>query len=109
VLGCLYVRPLRDMLRTRGVAPPAGPSWPGGVTPCVRGWMRRDEPGDLERRFVDEALAWLTGPAWKLSGLWWVAASPDARQLETLGGLGWSRELRAPGKRPELDWVLRAP
>ena len=44
VLGCLYLRPLRDMLLTRGVEPPAGPSWPGGDTPCVHGvvdWVLR--------------------------------------------------------------------
>jgi hypothetical protein len=108
VLGCLYLRPLRDMLLTRGVAPPAGPSWPGGDTPCVRGWLRRDEPAEVERRFLDEALTWLTGPAWEFSSLWWVATGADARQLGLLGELGWSRELRAPGAHNNA-WVLRAP
>ena len=108
VLGCLYVRPLRDMLLTRGVEPPAGPSWPGGDTPCARGWLRRDEPGAVERRFLGEALSWLTGPAWAFPSLWWVSASSDAPQLALLDELGWSRELRAPGARNDLDWVLRA-
>ncbi|MEI6452695.1 MAG: hypothetical protein WCP98_22465 [Actinomycetes bacterium] len=108
VLGCLYLRPLHDMLLTRGAAPPAGPCWPGGDTPCARGWLRRDEPGAVERRFLGEALSWLTGPAWAFPSLWWVSASSDARQLALLDELGWSRELRAPGARSGLDWVLRA-
>jgi hypothetical protein len=96
------------MLLTRGVEPPAGPSWPGGDTPCARGWLRRDEPETVERRFLDETLRWLTSPAWAFPELWWVAASADARQLSRLDELGWSRELRAPGAR-ENAWVLRAP
>jgi len=108
VLGCLYLRPLRDMLLTRGVAPPAGPSWPGGDTPGARGWLRRGEPAAVERRFLGEALTWLTGPAWAFPSLWWVSASSDAPQLALLDELGWSRELRAPGARNDLDWVLRA-
>jgi len=108
VLGCLYLRPLSDMLLTRGVEPPAGPSWPDGDTPCARGWLRRDEPEAVERRFLGEALTWLTGPAWAFPSLWWVSASSDARQLELLGELGWSRELRASGARDDRDWVLRA-
>ena len=109
VLGCLYLRPLRDMLRTRGVEPPSRPSWPGGHTPCVRGWVRRDEPADLERRVVVATLTWLTGPAWELPSLWWVAGSADRRQLALLDELEWSRELRAPGAAAGLEWVLRAP
>jgi len=109
VLGCLYVRPFRDMLLTRGAEPPAGPFWPGGDTPCVRGWVRRDEPEAAERRLLAAALAWLTGPAWAFPELWWVAASSDARQLRLLDEFGWSRELRAPGARSGIDWVLRAP
>jgi hypothetical protein len=109
VLGCLHLRPLCDMLRTRGVEPPAGPSWPGGDTPCARGWVRRDEPKTVERRFLVEALGWLTGPAWAFHSLWWVAASADDRQLALLDDLGWSRELRAPGDGSGIDWVLRAP
>ena len=109
VLGCLYLRPLRDMLLTRGVQPPAGPSWPGGDTPCARGWLRRDEPEAVERRFLGETLTWLGGTAWAFSALWWVAASTDPRQLELLDELAWSRELRAPGARDTLDWMLRAP
>ena len=109
VLGCLYLRPLRDMLLTRGVEPPAGPSWPGGDTPCVRGWLRRDEPAAVERRLLGEALHWLTGPAWAFSSLWWATASIDARQLELLDELAWSLELRTRGARTDVDWVLRAP
>ena len=109
VLGCLYVRPLRDMLLTRGVELPAGPSWPGSDTPCARGWLRRDEPAEVERRFLNEVLTWLTGPAWAFSSLWWVSVSTDARQLELLDELAWSRELRAPGTRKDVDWVLRTP
>jgi hypothetical protein len=109
VLGCLYLRPLRDMLLTRGVEPPAGPSWPGGDSPCVRGWLRRDEPEAVERRFLGEALTWLGGTAWAFSALWWVAASTDSRQLELLDELAWSRELRVPGARDTFAWVLRAP
>ena len=106
-LGCLYLRPLRDMLLTRGVEPPAWPSWPGGDTPCARGWLRRDEPAAVERRFLGEALRWLSGPAWAFRSLWWVAAGTDARQLELLDKLGWSKELRASGSRNDRDWVLR--
>jgi len=109
VLGCLYLRPLLDMLLTRGLEPPAGPSWPGGDTPCARGWLRRDELDAVERRFLGEALSWLTGPTWAFPSLWWVSASSDARQLGLLDKHGWSRELRVPGARDDLDWVLRAP
>ena len=109
VLGCLYLRPLRDMLLTRGVEPPAGPSWPGGDTPCARGWLRRDEPEEVERRFMGEVLTWLTGPAWAFSSVWWVSVNTDARQLGLLDELAWSRELRARGARTDVDWVLRTP
>ena len=97
------------MLLTRGVKPPVGPSWPGGDTPCVRGWFRRDEPVTVERGALSEALHWLTGPAWAFSSLWWVAASGNTRQLELLDEIDWSRELRAPRARRDLEWVLRAP
>jgi hypothetical protein len=108
-LGCVYVRPLRDMLGTRGVEPPAGPEWPGGDTPCVRGWVRRDEPKALERRFTGVITTWLTGPDWSFEDLWWTAASDDLRQLAALDALGWTRELRVPTACGRRDWVLRAP
>jgi hypothetical protein len=109
VLGCLYLRPLRDMLLTRGVEPPAAPGWPGGDTPCVRGWIRPDEAALLERRFLAVALDWLTGSGWALPELWWTAASDDTPQLAALDALGWTRELRAPMAGAQRDWVLRAP
>lgn len=109
VLGCVYLRPLRDMLLTRGVDPPAGPGWPGGNAPCVRGWVRRDEPEQLESRFLDVTLAWLTGPDWKLDDLWWTAASDDTRQLAALDARGWTRELRTPTAGAKREWALRAP
>ena len=75
----------------------------------MRGWLRRDEPETSERRFLGEALSWLGGPAWAFSALWWVAASPDTRQLKLLNELAWSRQLRTPGVHGVVDWVLRAP
>jgi hypothetical protein len=69
VRGCIYVRPLGDMLRTRGVEPPAEPGWPGGATPRVRGWIRRDAPAPDEAEMLRVVLGWLTGPAWAFSGL----------------------------------------
>ena len=75
----------------------------------VLAWLRRDEPAEGERRFLDEAPTWLTGPAWASSSVWWVTVSTDAWQLELLDKLAWSRELRAPDARSEVDWVLRAP
>jgi hypothetical protein len=109
VLGCVYLRPLRDMLRTRGVDPPAEPGWPGGDAPCVRGWVRRDEPERLELAFVRAVTTWLTGPDWSFPELWWTAASDDERQLAALDAVGWSRELRTPMARADRDWVFRAP
>jgi hypothetical protein len=108
VLGCAYVRPLRDMARTRDVEAPTGPGWPGGDTPCVRGWVRRDEPEQLERRFLGLVTRWLTGPDWELPELWWTAASDDLRQLAALDVLGWTRELRTPMAGGEREWVFRA-
>jgi hypothetical protein len=108
-VGCVYLRPLRDMLLTRGVEPPAGPGWPGGDTPCVRGWVRRDEAEQLERRFLAVTLDWLTGSDWAFPELWWTAASDDTSQLAALDGLGWTRELRAPMAGAQRDWVFRAP
>ena len=107
VRGCIYVRPLGDMLRTRGVEPPEGPIWPGGAAPCARGWIRRDDP-ETDVDLLRVVLAWLTGPAWALSELWWTAASDDARQLAALDALGWSRELRVPAAGAGREWVLRA-
>ena len=75
----------------------------------VLAWLRRDEPAEVERRFLNEVLTWLTGPAWAFSSLWWVSVSTDARQLELLDELAWSRELRARGTRKDVDWVLRTP
>ena len=109
VLGCVYLRPLRDILLTRGVEPPAGPGWPGGDAPCVRGWVRRDEPEQLERRFLDVTLDWLTGTGWAFPELWWTAASDDARQLAALDARSWTRELRTPMAGAKREWVLRAP
>lgn len=109
VLGCVYLRPLRDMLLTRGVEPPAGPGWPGGDAPCVRGWVRRDEPEQLESRFLAVTLDWLTGPDWAFPELWWTAASDDAQQLAALDAHGWTRELRTPMAGANREWVLRAP
>jgi hypothetical protein len=109
VLGCLYLRPLRDMLLTRGVEPPAGPDWPGSDTPCARGWVRRDEAERTERLFLAVTLDWLTGPGWALPELWWTAASDDAPQLAALDELGWTRELREPMADARRDWVFRAP
>lgn len=106
VLGCVYLRPLHDMLLTRGAEPPAGPGWPGGDAPCIRGWVRRDE---LERRFLDVTLNWLTGPNWAFPELWWTAASDDAPQLAALDARGWKRELRTPMAGAKREWVLRAP
>ncbi len=108
VRGCIYVRPLGDMLRTRGVEPPAAPAWPGGATPCARGWVRRDAPERDEAELLRVALGWLTGPAWGFSALWWVTASDDTRQLAALDALGWTRELRTPASGPGREWVLRA-
>ena len=107
VLGCLYVRPLRDMLLTRGVEPPEGSSWPAADAPSARGWVRRDVSEETERRFLAETLKWLTGPDWAFPLLWWAAASCDIRQLALLDELGWTRELRVTGARPGLEWVLR--
>jgi hypothetical protein len=109
VLGCIYVRPLRDMLRTRGVEPPAGPGWPCGDTPCVRGWVRRDRPPGLERRLVAVVTSWLTGPDWSLPELWWTAASDDQGQLAALDALGWTRSLSAQMSGSSRAWVFRAP
>jgi len=109
VLGCVYLRPLRDMLLTRGVGPPAGPGWPGGDSPCVRGWVRRDEPEQLESRFLAITLDWLTGPDWAFPELWWTAASDDAPQLAALDACAWTRELRTPMAGAKREWVLRAP
>jgi hypothetical protein len=107
-LGCLYVRTLRDMLLTRGVELPSGCPLDAD-TPCVRGWVRRDEPQETERRILAEALDWLTGTSWTLPSLWWTAASSDDRQLALLGEIGWGQELRVGAARPGLEWVLRAP
>ncbi len=107
VRGCIYVRPLGDMLRTRGVEPPEGPAWPGGATPCARGWIRRDDP-ETDLDLLRVVLAWLAGPAWAFSELWWTAASDDARQLAALDALGWTRELRTPTSDAGREWVLRA-
>ena len=109
VLGCVYLRPLRDMLLTRGVEPPVGPGWPGGDAPCVRGWVRRDEPEQLDRRFLAVTLGWLTGPDWAFPELWWTAASDDALQLAALDAHGWTRELRTPMAGAKREWALRAP
>lgn len=96
------------MLLTRGVNPPAAPGWPSGGAPCVRGWVRRDEPEQLEIRFLDVTLAWLTGPDWKLDDFWWKAASDDTRQLAALDARGWTRELRTPMAGAKREWALRA-
>jgi hypothetical protein len=109
VLGCVYLRPLRDMLRTRSVEAPTGPGWPGGDTPCVRGWVRRDEAARLEARSLAVTLGWLTGSSWAFAGLWWTAAGDDAPQLAALDELGWTRELRTPMAGAQRDWVFRAP
>jgi hypothetical protein len=108
VRGCIYVRPLGDMLRTRGVEPPAGPAWPGVTTPCVRGWIRRDAPEPDEAELLRVVLGWLSGPAWSFSDLWWVATSDDTRQLAALDPLGRTRELRTPTSGAGREWVLRA-
>jgi hypothetical protein len=109
VLGCVYLRPFRDMLRTRGVEPPTGSDGPDGDTPCVRGWVRRDRPQELERRFIRMVTTWLTGPDWSFPELWWTAASDDLRQLSVLDAIGWTREFRTPMARSARDWVFRAP
>lgn len=109
VLGCVYLRPLRDMLLTRGVEPPEGPGWPRGDVPCVRGWIRRDEPAQLERWFLAVTLDWLTGSGWALPELWWTAASDDAPQLAALDASAWTRELRMPMAGATREWVFRAP
>jgi hypothetical protein len=109
VLGCVYLRPLRDMLLTRGVEPPTEPDWPGGDAPCVRGWVRRDEPEQLQGRFLAVTLDWLTGPDWAFPELRWTAASDDAPQFAALDARGWTRELRTPMAGAKREWVLRSP
>lgn len=106
VRGCIYVRPFGDLLRTRGVEPPEGPAWPGGATPCARGWIRRDDP-ETDTGLLRVVLAWLTGPAWAFPELWWAAAGDDTRQLAALDALGWVRELRVPAASSKREWVLR--
>ena len=108
VLGCLYVRPLRDMLLTRGAEVPPECTL-GADTPSARGWVRSDASPATERHVLAAALDWLTGPRWALPSIWWAAASSDDRQLALLDGLGWTRESRVGAARPGLDWVLRAP
>lgn len=106
VLGCLYLRPLRDMLLTRGVERPRDFGL-AAETPCARGWVRRDEPVSTERRVLAAALEWLAGPRWAFPAVWWTAAGADERQLALVGELGWTCEERVAA-RPGFDWVLRA-
>jgi hypothetical protein len=106
VLGCLYLRPLRDMLATRGIAMPASSGALHPLLPCARGWVRRGEPAALEPAVLAAVLSWLAGPAWRLPTLAWVAASSDLRQLAALDALGWTQEQQVPA-RPGLAWVVR--
>lgn len=100
IVGCIYVRPLIDALRTRDVEPPNGT--PGLFDTVVRGWshdMSMDEliTASLEAHGGDFGVG---------IRRWWQTNTDCADQLAACDRLGLTDEMRFDG--PAATWVLRA-
>ncbi len=100
IIGCIYVRPLGDALRTRDVAPPA--DTPGLHDTVVRGWAH-DISDDL---LVSASLEAHGGDFGADRRRWWQTNTDCPSQLTACDRLGLADDLRFGG--PTATWVLRA-
>ena len=109
VVGCIYIRPLVDAFRTRGVDVMALGAAGDALTAVtagaalVRGWIRSDEPVALLPALVAVSVAWLAGDAWSFPEVWWHASSAVADQLAACAAAGLTRAVSIPSTDPTTD------
>jgi len=97
VQGCIYVRPLRDALLTRGIA--AALVAADGV--AVRGWLH-DRPASV---LIGATMAWLGNAPFTFPHLWWQTNTQCPDQLAACDALGLTTTLRFDAT--DRTWELR--
>jgi hypothetical protein len=100
IIGCIYVRPLADALRTRDVEPPD--DMYGLRDTVVRGWAHDITDDEL----VAAALQMHGDDFGTGRRRWWQTNTDVPEQLAACERLGLVDELRFVG--PTATWVLRA-
>lgn len=100
IVGCIYVRPLIDALRTRDVEPAATTT--GLHDTVVRGWAHDMSADEL----ISSSLATHGGDFGPDTRRWWQTNTDCPEQLAACDRLGLTDEQRFAG--PTATWVLRA-
>jgi hypothetical protein len=100
IVGCIYVHPIGEALRSRQVQPPADVH--ALAHTVVRGWAH-DVPVEELVTASLEAHGGDFGPALRR---WWQTNTACPEQLAACERLGLTDELRFRG--PTATWVLRA-
>lgn len=102
VQGCIYVRPVLEALRTRGLEG-AGSLQLVAADVVARGWLHDRAPADL----IAASMSWLGAAPFTFPRLWWQASSACPDQLAACDELGLTDVLRFDG--PGGTWELRSP
>ena len=91
VRGCIYVRPAKDAMKTRGVDPSAS-TLPTSHA-VVRGWLHGVPASSL----IATTVAWLSRPPFTFPRIWWQANEHTQDQLAACADLGLTNLLSFEG------------